>query len=80
MHRNDLDFIEALEYGMGPTAGWGCGIDRICMLMSGAKNIREVILFPMHRASALQGGKSTSAKKTSSTRGNRKGITTPPKM
>lgn len=55
MHRNDLDFIEALEYGMGPTAGWGCGIDRICMLMSGAKNIREVILFPMHRASALQG-------------------------
>lgn len=53
LHRNDQDFIEALEYGMGPTAGWGCGIDRICMLLSGAKNIREVILFPMHRASAL---------------------------
>ena len=53
LHRNDQDFIKALEYGMAPTAGWGCGIDRLCMLMSGAKNIREVILFPMHRTSLL---------------------------
>jgi len=38
---------------MAPTAGWGCGIDRLCMLLCGAKNIREVILFPMHRTSVL---------------------------
>lgn len=57
LHRNDMDFVAALEYGMPPTAGWGCGIDRLCMLMCGVKNIREIILFPMHRTSLL-GGKS----------------------
>jgi len=43
---------------MAPTAGWGCGIDRLTMLLCGAKNIREVILFPMHRTSVLSGSKS----------------------
>lgn len=42
----DLAYLEAMEYGMPPNGGIGIGIDRLVMFLSGAKNIKEVILFP----------------------------------
>lgn len=43
---HDEDFCTALEYGLPPTAGWGLGIDRMTMFLTGMDNIKEVLLFP----------------------------------
>ena len=45
----DMDFIEAMEYGMPPAAGVGLGIDRLAMLLTDTRNIKEIILFPTMR-------------------------------
>jgi len=42
----DKDYIEALEYGMPPTAGWGMGIDRFTAILTNQHSLRDVILFP----------------------------------
>ena len=48
-HPHDEEFVRALEYGMPPASGCGLGIDRLMMILSGSKTLRDVIIYPAMR-------------------------------
>ncbi len=59
---HDEDFCVAMEYGLPPTAGWGLGVDRLCMFLSNKWNIKEVLLFPAMKPSDEHAARAKAAK------------------
>lgn len=53
-HEMDADFVNALSYGMAPTAGQGIGIDRLVMMLTNQHSIRDVLLFPAMKPIACE--------------------------